>query len=114
MAYNELSAGPLLSRGQVDPVADHGGVLVAKVVGHALGADGALGLDVVCNRTTNSSRLPDVYLGTCQKFQFGYFLEGLGMENVGIFWPYGILYGHWYIISRFGMWCFGARLSVFS
>jgi hypothetical protein len=76
MAYNELSAGPLLSRGQVDPVADHGGVLVAKVVGHALGADGALGLDVVCNRTTNSSRLPDVYLGTCQKFQFGYFFGG--------------------------------------
>jgi hypothetical protein len=38
-----------------------------------------------------------------QKFQFGYILEGLGMENVGVtygyFWnillPFGIFYGSW-------------------
>lgn len=43
--YDEVSPVPLLLRREADPVADHDGVLVAEVVGHALGAGGALGLD---------------------------------------------------------------------
>lgn len=43
--YDELSSLALLSRGEVDPVADHDGVLVAEVVGHTLGAHGALRLN---------------------------------------------------------------------
>jgi hypothetical protein len=48
---------------------------------------------------------------------FGKFLEGLSMEDVGIFyvnlvyftaiwyilWPFGIFYEFWYIFSPFGM-----------
>jgi hypothetical protein len=45
---------------------------------------------------------------------FGYILEGLGMENVGIFmtiwcniWPFGIVYAHLVYFFSFGM--FGPR-----
>jgi hypothetical protein len=61
-----------------------------------------------------------------QKSKFGQFLEGLAMEDVGIFYghlvfytaiwfslqPFGVLHRHlvyfgeiWYILSRFGMLC---------
>jgi hypothetical protein len=57
-----------------------------------------------------------------KKYQFEYILDGLGIENVGIFyghlvyimatwyilWPLGIYYGIyfviiWYVFSRFGI-----------
>ena len=46
ITHNQLAALPLLGNAEIHPVADHDGVLVAEVVGDALGADGALGLDV--------------------------------------------------------------------
>jgi hypothetical protein len=45
-----------------------------------------------------------VYIFAYQKSQFGYILEGLGMENVGIFYGYFACFGViWCIFSRFGM-----------
>jgi hypothetical protein len=51
-AYNEFSSVPLLSRGQVDPVVDHDGLLIAKVIGDALCANGALCLHngIICKK----------------------------------------------------------------
>jgi hypothetical protein len=57
--------------------------------------------------------LPDGILSN-QKSKFGQILEGLAMEDVGTFWPFGLFYGHlvyfmtiwhilWYVFSRFGM-----------
>jgi hypothetical protein len=54
-----------------------------------------------------------------QKSLFGYILEGLGMEKVGILfghlkyitaiyyilWPFGNLVAVWYILPRFGILC---------
>jgi hypothetical protein len=43
-----------------------------------------------------------------QKYNFGIFLEGLGMENNGKFWPLGIFYHHLvcrYILRPFGIFC---------
>jgi hypothetical protein len=51
-AYNEFSSVPLLSRSQVDPVVDHDGLLIAKVIGDALCANGALCLHngIICKK----------------------------------------------------------------
>jgi hypothetical protein len=60
--------------------------------------------------------LPDG-LFACQKSQFWYIFEGLGMEYFGMSFvqflflmPFGVFYGHlvyyvlvWYIFSKFGM-----------
>jgi hypothetical protein len=60
-----------------------------------------------------------VYLVSYQKSQFECISEGLGMENVGIFfghleyftaiwyilWQFGIYGYHWYIFSSFGVLC---------
>jgi hypothetical protein len=67
-----------------------------------------------------------VYVFSNQKYQFGFRLEGLSKENVGIFyghlvyliaiwyilWPFGTFCGHlihfvviWYMFSRLGMLC---------
>jgi hypothetical protein len=67
--------------------------------------------------------LPDG-LFSYQKSQFGCILEGLGMENVGIFydrleyftdiwynlWPFCIARGHLVYFSKFGMFGLGKTL----
>jgi hypothetical protein len=64
-----------------------------------------------------SAGLPDC-LFSDQKIQFGYILEGLGMENVGIFlsiWnilrPFGIFYCNLgsTIVIIWNIWCVVAR-----
>jgi hypothetical protein len=55
---------------------------------------------------TRNLGLPD---GTfaCQKSQRGKILEGLGVENVGIFqWPRGMFLAIWYILWSFGIFPF--------
>jgi hypothetical protein len=60
-------------------------------------------------RNTTSSGLPDGILSN-QKFQFGYILLGISMQDVGIFYgrlvflvPFGTIYGDLVHFSRFGI-----------
>jgi hypothetical protein len=47
--------------------------------------------------------LPDGYI-FIQKSRFGYILEGLGMEQIGILYGhFGIFYGPCYIVWSFGV-----------
>jgi hypothetical protein len=62
---------------------------------------GETAVDGVAGFALVSPWLPDGLL-SYQKSQFGYILEGLGMENVGIFYDYlEYLTAIWYILWQF-------------